>query len=123
MRTLYHFLMALAITSIPAVGADEETATETYQDLEAVRTEKEFDPAKTYRLSTSGVCGVVADDHILVTEVLPDSPADGKILVGDKVRAFQYRGIGGGVESVRQTAGNESRRGQLSAFGLFDPNI
>lgn len=55
-----------------------------------------------YRLGDSGICGTIEDDRILVTWVMPGSPADGKIKRGDRVRALQYRGIGRTVEGIRR---------------------
>ena len=46
MRTTYHFLVALAATTIATATIAAEETKETYQDLEAVRTEKEFDASQ-----------------------------------------------------------------------------
>lgn len=61
------------------------------------------EPGKEYRIGVSGVCGKIEGDHILVTYVIPDSPAYGKVKKGDIVRAFQYRGVGGSAEAIRKT--------------------
>jgi len=76
--------------------------TVSYDDL-ASRELKDVEPGKVYRIGVSGVCGKVKDDHILVTDVIPGSPAAGKVKKGDKVRALQYRSVGSGAEGIRAT--------------------
>lgn len=65
-----------------------------YEDLAQVKT---VDPEKEYRLGDAGVCGMVKDDHILVTWVAPGSPADGKVQQGDLIRGLQNRGFRGDI--------------------------
>lgn len=80
--------------------AGGERVAQVYEDLATI---KAVAPAKEYRLGVSGVCGSVKEDHILVTYVEPGSPADGQVEVGDLVRALQYRGVGEGIEGIRET--------------------
>jgi len=70
----------------PAVGL--------YEDL-SDRSTQEFMPGKVYRMGKSGICGTVEEDHILVTHVIPGSPAHGKIKKDDRIRGMQHRGMGG----------------------------
>ena len=65
---------------------------------------------KEYRIGDSGVVGKIVDEHILVTGVIRDSPAYGKVKKGDIVRAFQYRGVGGSLRSIRITTGKRIYR-------------
>jgi HEAT repeat protein len=74
-------------------GATAEQVVE-YKDL-ADRSEKTVIPGQVYRMGQSGICGTVEEDHILVTHVIPGTPADGKIQKGDLVRGMQHRGMGG----------------------------
>lgn len=68
-----------------------------YEDLAKV---KAVDPTKEYCLGASGICGMVKEDHILVTYVQPGSPADGKVQVGDLVRGLQHRGLGADIRAT-----------------------
>ena len=68
-----------------------------FEDLAKV---KAVDPAKEYRLGDSGICGIVKEDHILVTHVQPGSPADGKVKTGDLVRGLQHYGLGDDIRAT-----------------------
>jgi len=39
---------------------------------------------KVYRMGETGICGTVEEDHILVTDIIPGSIADGKIQKVDR---------------------------------------
>lgn len=82
------------------IAAADSSVELVYEDLAKV---KAVDTSKTYCIGVSGVLGKVGEDHIEVTGVIPDSPADGQVQEGDLVRALQYRGIGGGPEGIRAT--------------------
>jgi len=84
----------LAGTSCMTVGGPTAEEAAAYEDL-ADRSEKTVTPGQVYRMGQSGICGTVEEDHILVTHVIPGSPADGKIMKGDLVRGMQHRGMGG----------------------------
>jgi hypothetical protein len=68
-----------------------------FEDLAKV---KELTPNQQYRLGDSGVCGLVKEDHILVTHVIPQSPADGKLQTGDQIRKLQHRGLGSDIRKM-----------------------
>ena len=88
----------LAVTPASAQGAEVSVQeSSAFEDLAKVEV---VDPAKHYRLGDSGICGLVREDHILVTHVLLGSPADGKAKVGDLVRGLQHFGLG---EDIRAT--------------------
>ncbi|MBT8037963.1 MAG: hypothetical protein KJO21_10510 [Verrucomicrobiae bacterium] len=84
------FIDLQAVEPVIQVGQD-------YQDLAEV---KELTPNQAYRLGDSGVCGRVMDDHIRVTHVIPHSPADGKLQVGDRIRQLQHRGLGSNIRKM-----------------------
>ncbi len=84
----------LAGTSCMTVGGPTAEEVSGYEDL-ADRSTNEFNPKQVYRMGQSGICGTVEDDHILVTHVIPGSPAVGKIQKGDRIRGMQHRGMGG----------------------------
>jgi hypothetical protein len=90
-------LAAMLLTACTTVRHEQD-----FDDL-ANRQLKAAEVGKEYRIGVSGMCGKIEGDHILVTYVIPDSPADGKVLKGDIVRAFQYRGVGGSAENIRKT--------------------
>ncbi len=48
-------------------------------------------PGQEYRLSMTGVVGTVADDHVHVTRVTPDSPVEGRVVPGDRLIRVQGR--------------------------------
>jgi hypothetical protein len=77
------------------VSGAADRAGRVYEDLAKVKT---VTPEQEYRLGDSGVCGVVKEDHILVTHVIAGSPADGKVQAGDLVRGLQHRGFGRGIQ-------------------------
>jgi hypothetical protein len=68
-----------------------------FEDLAQV---KETNPGQEYRIGVSGVCGVLKTDHILVTHIIPGSPADGKVQRGDLVRGLQHRGLGKDIRAM-----------------------
>jgi hypothetical protein len=68
-----------------------------FEDLAKV---KETNPGQEYRIGVSGVCGVLKTDHILVTHIIPGSPADGKVQTGDQVRGLQHRGLGNDIRAM-----------------------
>ena len=76
----------------PDVRAERE-----FEDLAKV---KEVTPDQEYRIGVSGVCGVLKTDHILVTHIIPGSPAVGKVQPGDLVRGLQHRGLGNDIRAM-----------------------
>lgn len=85
--------------------------------LQPVRTAADFDdmtkdasrdtvlvPGKEYRMGETGICGTVGDDYMKVTYVIPGSPADGKIQVGDVLRGMQHRHMAARGGNVPATA-------------------
>jgi hypothetical protein len=85
--------------------------------LATARTADEFDdmtvdasrntetiPGKQYRMGETGICGTLGDDYMTVTYVIPGSPADGKIQVGDIVRGMQHRHMSARGGSLPATA-------------------
>ncbi|MBT3297020.1 MAG: PDZ domain-containing protein [Verrucomicrobia bacterium] len=82
---------SICITAGGAPSAEEVAG---YRDLVG-GSKGEIAPGEVIRMGRSGICGTVEDDHILVTHVIAGSPADGKILKGDRVRGMQHRGMGG----------------------------
>ena len=84
----------LAGTGCMTVGGPTAEEAAAYENL-ADRATKEYTPGQVYRMGQSGICGTVEEDNILVTHVIPGSPADGKIAKGDRVRGMQHRGMGG----------------------------
>lgn len=93
----------LAGSSYQALGAPTAEEVAGYEDI-SDRSKKTFNPGQVYRISTSGICGKVMDDHFLVTHVIPGSVADGKVMKGDRIRALQYRSVtarGGVVPSIQ----------------------
>lgn len=57
---------------------------------------------QVYRIGDSGIAGTVETDHIRVMHIAADSAADGNIMKGDKIRALQYRGVGGDPDTIRK---------------------
>lgn len=89
------------LTSLFSVGcmslSDQKTAARKYRSYKDLAKVKTVDPKTEYRLGDAGVCGLVKDDHILVTWVAPGLPADGKVQEGDLIRGLQNRGLGGDI--------------------------
>jgi len=99
----------LAASGCMTVGGPTAEEVANLPDL-ANREMKSVDPGQEYRITTSGICGTVEEDHVLVTRVAPGSPAAGDVQPGDKIRALQYRGIGSGREGIRAMVGKRVYR-------------
>jgi GNAT superfamily N-acetyltransferase len=74
-----------------------QPTTMTYDDLASVEA---VEDGRVYRLGESGICGTVDVGGIQVTSIIPGSPADGSVRVGDRVTGLQYRGLGGNVRAT-----------------------
>ena len=73
---------------------DQTTAKSPQVDYEDLSQAKAVVASEVYQLGTSGICGTVEPGVIKVTQIVPGSPADGKVRVGDRVTGLQYRGLG-----------------------------
>jgi hypothetical protein len=90
-------LSAMLLTACTTARHEQDFDDLAHSELKAAEVGKE------YRIGVSGVCGKIEGEYIRVTYVIPGSPADGKVIKGDIVRAFQYRGVGGSAEDIRKT--------------------
>ncbi|MDA1141168.1 MAG: DUF6288 domain-containing protein [Planctomycetota bacterium] len=75
--------------------AETASAEQSEHELEDLTKTRAATPGQMYRMGETGICGTVEEDHILVTHVIPGSPADGKIRKGDRIRGMQHQGMGG----------------------------
>ncbi|MFO7820592.1 MAG: DUF6288 domain-containing protein [Lentisphaeria bacterium] len=80
--------------------SERHSAVKAYNDYADLAEVKAVEPERVYRLGDTGVCGSVKKDHILVTRVIPGSPAAGKVHKGDLIRGLQNRGLG---RDIRRT--------------------
>ena len=77
-----------------------------YEDMTInAKRETVLPPDKVYRMGETGICGTVGVDDMKVTYIIPGSPADGKIQVGDILRGMQGRHMSARMGSVPATAG------------------
>ncbi len=83
-------LVALLLTG--GTGLADDQAKTAYEDLTKTNP---LVPGQAYRMGETGICGMIEEDYILVTHVIPGSVAAGKILKGDRVCGLQHRGMGG----------------------------
>ena len=91
-------LLACLLAGCASTGIDPSR---TFERMAACKAEA-LAAGKECRIGDSGVVGKVVDEHILITGVIRDSPAYGKVKKGDIVRAYQGRGVGGSLESIRR---------------------
>lgn len=105
LKVVHIVIVALTVLSYTGcILPKNEAAAKREASFENLADVKNVEPGKVYRIGASGVCGLIKDDHILVTDVLPGSPADGNVKKGDLVRGLQYRGMGSGLEGIRANA-------------------
>jgi hypothetical protein len=89
--------LMIALLSGCTGSVTHDAAARNYEDLAVT---KPVTDGQVYRISNSGICGTVEADHILVTYVIKDSVADGKIRKGDKIIALQHRGLGSNIPAM-----------------------
>ncbi|MDP6354999.1 MAG: DUF6288 domain-containing protein [Planctomycetota bacterium] len=95
MRTLSTHLLRLCLLAACLSLAETASAEQAEYEIEDLAETKAATPGQVYRMGETGICGTVEADHILVTQVIPGSTADGKIRKGDRIRGMQHRGMGG----------------------------
>ncbi len=91
-------LLSICLLAGSAVAKETAPVNQEGRVFKDMATEKVVDPKLEYRLGSSGICGTVKEDHILVTHVMPGSPADGKVQPGDLLRGLQHRGLGSNIQ-------------------------
>jgi hypothetical protein len=89
--SVHNVLSTVALSFAFLSAAVAEEASGDYENLEFAET---MEVGKEYQIGDTGMRGILGTDHILVTTVEPGSAADGKVLKGDLLKAFQYYGIG-----------------------------
>ena len=107
MKMLLVLSLILTLISSCAIQQrnDETISLESYDDL-TINADRNtvLDPNKIYRMAETGICGTVGEDYMKVTHVIPGSPADGKIMVGDILRGMQHRHMSARGGSLAATA-------------------